>query len=218
VAARVLAAAGAAVTRVEDERRPDGARAAPAFHQWLHAAGELTETLDLHSRAGRDRAAALIDEADVVIEGSRPRALEQLGLGPGDRPDRPGRVWLSVTGHGREGPSRDWVAFGDDAAVAGGLVGWDPAGEPVFAGDAIADPLTGLAGAVAVLRALDTGGGQLIDLAMSRVAAFGAKPPEASDCPGVVRPDRDGGWSVRAGPGHQPIRDQPARLEWISRR
>jgi hypothetical protein len=218
VVARVLAAAGATVTRIEDEGRPDGARAAPAFHQWIHAPGELTETVDLHSRSGRDRAAALIDGADVVIEGSRPRALERLGLGPGDRPDRPGRVWLSITGHGREGPNRDWVAFGDDAAVAGGLVGWDTAGEPVFAGDAIADPLSGLAGAVAVLRTLDRGGGQLIDLAMSRVAAFGAAlRPEAPDCPVVVGPDGDGGWLVQAGTGREPIREQVDRLEWISR-
>ena len=40
----------------------------------------------------------------------------------------------------------DWVGFGDDAAVAGGLVAWDDAG-PVFCADAVADPATGLVGA-----------------------------------------------------------------------
>jgi crotonobetainyl-CoA:carnitine CoA-transferase CaiB-like acyl-CoA transferase len=55
-------------------------------------------------------------------------------------------------------------------AAAAGLVGWQE-DEPVFVGDAIADPLTGLAGAVAVMRALDGGRGRLIDLAMASVVA-----------------------------------------------
>ena len=45
----------------------------------------------------------------------------------------------------------------------------------MFVGDAIADPLTGLAGAVAVMRAFDAGGGQLIDLAMASVVARHAR-------------------------------------------
>ena len=64
-------------------------------------------------------------------------------------PARAGRVWLRITGYGTEAGSAERVAFGDDAAVAGGLVGYDGAG-PVFVGDAIADPLTGLEAAAAV--------------------------------------------------------------------
>jgi hypothetical protein len=63
------------------------------------------------------------------------------------------------------------VAFGDDATVAGGLVGWTGDGEPVFCADAIADPLTGITGALAVARSLAGGGGELIDLPMRAVAA-----------------------------------------------
>ena len=58
----------------------------------------------------------------MVIEASRPRALAQLGLAPEMIPHRDGQVWLSITGYGRAAPER--AAFGDDAAVAGGLVGW----------------------------------------------------------------------------------------------
>ncbi len=217
VVARILGAAGAVVTRIEDRRRPDGARAEPAFYQWIHSPREITEVVDLHATGGRRRAAELIDGADVVIEGSRPRALEQVGLGPDDRPDRPGRVWLSITGHGRQRPNREWVAFGDDAAVAGGLVGRDEMGQPVFCGDAIADPLTGLAGALAVLRALDEGGGQLIDLAMSRVAAFGAEDDHAPGPDRLEVTDSSGGWVVRAGGHVEPVRVRPDRLEWIRR-
>ena len=62
------------------------------------------------------------------------------------------------------------VAFGDDAAVAGGLVGSARA-SPVFIGDAIADPLTGLAATQAVLDALGRGGGEIVEIALAEVAA-----------------------------------------------
>jgi crotonobetainyl-CoA:carnitine CoA-transferase CaiB-like acyl-CoA transferase len=62
------------------------------------------------------------------------------------------------------------VAFGDDAAVAGGLVEYDSDG-PVFVGDAIADPLTGLHAAAAVADALARGGGELIEMSMAATAA-----------------------------------------------
>jgi crotonobetainyl-CoA:carnitine CoA-transferase CaiB-like acyl-CoA transferase len=77
-------------------------------------------------------------------------------------------VWLSITGYGR---AVDRVAFGDDAAVAGGLVAFDDRG-PVFLADAIADPLTGVAGAVAVDAALRAGGTWIVDAAMAKVAAW----------------------------------------------
>ena len=52
-------------------------------------------------------------------------------------------VWVSITGYGRDGPAAQRVAFGDDAAVAGGLIGGDRT-DPVFCADAVADPLAGL--------------------------------------------------------------------------
>jgi crotonobetainyl-CoA:carnitine CoA-transferase CaiB-like acyl-CoA transferase len=71
------------------------------------------------------------------------------------------------------------VAFGDDAAVSGGLVvGADS--EPVFCGDAIADPLSGLEAARAVGQSLRRGGGELIEVSMAQVAASYAALPQAS--------------------------------------
>src|SRR3546814_12978534 len=58
------------------------------------------------------------------------------------------RTWLQITGHGPDQPHR--VGFGDDAAVAGGIVTVRDDGTPDFLGDAVADPLTGLLGALAV--------------------------------------------------------------------
>ncbi|MEU4650326.1 CoA transferase [Nocardia fluminea] len=190
--ARILGAAGARVVKVESAHRRDGARVGdPRFFESLHAGHEV-RVIDFRSDSGRTELAELLDAADIVIEASRPRALAQLGLGPRDRPHRAGRVWLSLTGYGRAEPLH--VAFGDDAAVAGGLVGWAGAA-PVFCGDAIADPLTGLCGALAVACAVRAGGGVLLDLSMRAVAAAFAAAPDLSHGPHSVRSD-GGEWFV----------------------
>jgi hypothetical protein len=175
--ARLLGLAGARVIKVESPDRPDGARAGnQRFYDWLHAG---QESVAVPYRPGSPLA-GLLSAADVVIEASRPRALANLGLAPEMIGHKPGQVWLSITGYGRDAGDR--VAFGDDAAVAGGLVGWTGGsgggGEPVFCADAVADPLTGITGALAVLQSLAAGGGELIDLPMRSVAAtFASAPP-----------------------------------------
>lgn len=184
--AHLLGRAGARVVKVESTRRPDGARRGdPRFFDWLHGGHEQL-AVDFHTPAGQATLRELVSTADVVLEASRPRALAQLGLAPGDRAHRDGQVWLSLTGYGRGEPMR--VAFGDDAAVAGGLVGWD-ADEPVFCGDAIADPLTGICAALAVCCAVHGGGGQLIDLSMRATAAAFAAAPPLTHGPHRVRAD-----------------------------
>jgi hypothetical protein len=171
LAARVLGLAGAEVVKVDSNHRPGGGHRSSPFHRSLHPLNQKVVFLDFTLTSGRTRLRDLLSGADIVIEGSRPRALEHLGADPGTLEASPGQVWLSITGYGREYPGRDWVAFGDDAAAAGGLVGWVSPEDPVFCGDAVADPVTGLIGAATVLTAVAEGGGQLIDLAMSRAAA-----------------------------------------------
>ncbi|MFF4272816.1 CoA transferase [Streptomyces sp. NPDC001536] len=192
--AHLLGRAGARVVKVESTRRPDGARAGNRrFYDWLHA-GHESVAVDFTTAEGRTALAELVSEADVVIEASRPRALAQLGLAAERLDHRAGKVWVSITGYGRRHPER--VAFGDDAAVAGGLVAWSDQG-PVFCGDAIADPLTGLVGALGAFTALAQGGGELIDVSMREVAAaFAGAAPEAEHGPHPVRRDGGGGWTV----------------------
>jgi hypothetical protein len=182
--ARLLGQAGAQVIKVESASRPDGARAGhPRFFDWLHS-GHRSVVVDFRSPSGRAALAALLQSADVVIEASRPRALAQLGLTPEVLGRRAGPVWLSITGYGRAVPDR--VAFGDDAAVAGGLVGWD-GGEPVFCADAAADPLAGICGALAVSCSIAAGGGHLIDLSMRATAAAFAAAPASCGGPHRMR-------------------------------
>jgi hypothetical protein len=187
--ARLLGLAGADVIKVETPDRPDGARAGERrFFDWLHS-GHRSVVLDFRAESGRRALAALLAAADVVIEASRPRALRQLGLAPELIPHRDGQVWLSITGYGRADTAlSELVAFGDDAAVAGGLVGRTGGdGAPVFCADAIADPLTGLCGALAVARSVADGGGELIDLSMRAVAGCFAAAPVIDHGPHSVR-------------------------------
>lgn len=169
---RLLAAAGATVVKVEMPNRPDGTRAGHrGFFDWMNAE-KLCYSGDFEQ---------LLRAADVVIEGSRPSALARHGLAADQVPARPGRIWLRLSGYGSHHPER--VAFGDDAAVAGGLV-MPGADGPAFCGDAIADPLTGLGATAAVLDALASGGGVVIDVSMAAVAAAYAALPDTgvTDC------------------------------------
>ena len=121
----LLARAGATVVKVESTQRPDGARRGPREFFDLLNGHKRSVALDLQSHDGVRVLHDLVRRADVVIEASRPRALAQLGV---DGPDlvRAGgpRVWVSITGYGRSGDAANRVAFGDDAAAAGGLVVW----------------------------------------------------------------------------------------------
>jgi CoA-transferase family III len=172
---RLLARAGATVVKVESPRRPDGTRGGRrAFFDWVNGE-KLSYCLDFdgHSEGLRE----LLAVADIVIEGSRPAALARRRLGPDDVAPRAGRIWLRITGYDEESGR---PAFGDDAAVGGGLVGAGTDG-PVFCGDAIADPLTGLEATAAVAESLDRGGGELIQVSMAAVAAsYAALPTVAS--------------------------------------
>lgn len=168
----VLAAMGAAVTRVESVRRPDPSRrSTPGFFDRLNGA-KRELALDLAGAADQARLRDLIADADVVITSARRRGLASIGLDPGAMlAARPGLTWVAVTGYGFDD---DRVAFGDDAAAAGGLLGWTAGGAPRFLGDALADPVTGLSAAHATLMALQAGGGVLLDCAMARLSAVAA--------------------------------------------
>ncbi|RAK64868.1 CoA transferase [Phenylobacterium kunshanense] len=170
----ILAAMGASVLKVESVRRPDPtALSTPAFAHRLNGTKQAL-ALDFAAADGRARLAEVVAGADVLITGARPRALAALGLEPAPLfAANPGLVWVAITGYGWTGEAGDRVAFGDDAAAAGGLVRWTADG-PRFLGDALADPVTGLAAALGAMRGLEQGGGVFVDAALARVAAGAA--------------------------------------------
>jgi hypothetical protein len=188
----LLAGTGATVLKVESPHRPDGARRGPAAFFDLLNGRKRSVALDFRQAEGVETLRALIRRADIVIEASRPRALEQLGVHAADEVRDGGpQVWVSITGYGRTDASGR-VAFGDDAAAGGGLVVWHE-GAPLFCGDAVADPITGLAAANACLSALASGGRWLLDVSMAGVSAELAGPmlptsPDLAVAPPRARP------------------------------
>jgi crotonobetainyl-CoA:carnitine CoA-transferase CaiB-like acyl-CoA transferase len=214
--AHLLARSGARVVTVESVDRPDGARIGdPRLHAELHR-GHDRLLVDLGSVEDRRRIRGLVASADVLLEASRPRALGALGLDvAGFLSARPGRTWVSITGYGREGPQSGWVAFGDDAAVAGGLVGRDLEGAPVFCADAIADPVTGILAAVAARASLAVGGGHLIDCSMAAASAFVNR---GERCRGSHRVERRGdGWVAFCDETGAPVTEPWATRQPLSR-
>jgi hypothetical protein len=210
--AHLLLLAGARVVKVESVERPDGARGGPpALLDLLHA-GKPSVALPLATRSGREALRALVARADLVIESSRPRALVQLGIDAEELVrSSNGLTWVSITGYGRRDPEGSRVAFGDDAAVAAGLaVATGSEEEPLFCGDAIADPLAGLHAAVAALASHRAGGGRLVDVALRDVAAH-ALLFDGGGCRDARVRGRGGGFEVEAGGRREAVRPPRAR-------
>ena len=178
LAGSLLALGGARVIKVEGKGRPDGARLGPApFFDLLNYGKEMIE-IDFDSVAGRNLLVALVTKADLVIEGSRPRVMNRLDIDPTDVANG-GTSWLSITAHGREGHDANRIGFGDDAAVAGGLV--VPGEPPMFVADAVADPLTGLVAAGVAAEMLSAGHTSVVETPLARVAAWASGPEVRAD-------------------------------------
>ncbi|HXA25212.1 MAG TPA: CoA transferase, partial [Acetobacteraceae bacterium] len=120
---QLLRQTGMRVIKVESAARPEPARrASPAFFDLLNA-GKESLVLDFDDKSHRAGLRRLIEAADIVISSARPRALEQLDLNPAELiRDRPALIWIAITAHGWHGIAGQRVGFGDDAAVAAGLV------------------------------------------------------------------------------------------------
>ena len=166
----LLARAGAQVIKVESSSRPDGARRGlPEFYELLNGKKQH-RSIGFDASEGRAELLGLLQNADIVITSCRPRALEQMGIDPHDVVRQSGVIWAAITGYGWELGHK--VAFGDDAAAAGGLVCRAERTLPSFIGDAIADPLTGVTAAAAVMEQWLRGTPGFLDISMVGSAAF----------------------------------------------
>ena len=174
LAGHLLWLAGADVVKVESRSRPDAMRDGNnAFYALLNQ-GKASVVLDFRDANDRHALLSLIATSDIVIEAARPRALAQLGIEAAQIVRRtPGLVWMTITGHGAAGEAANWVGFGDDCGVSGGLSAALRAasGRTGFVGDAIADPLTGMLAAFVAWEAWTGRKGGRFGLAMSRVVA-----------------------------------------------
>ncbi len=135
--------------------------------------GKTCHRLDLKSDAGRAALWALIDDADVFVEGFRPGVMKRLGFDYDAVAARNSRiVYCSISAFGQTGalahhPAHDMAV----QAMAGFLsVNDGPDGTPVVPGVASADLAASLTGLSAVLMTLigrdKSGRGDYIDCAM----------------------------------------------------
>jgi crotonobetainyl-CoA:carnitine CoA-transferase CaiB-like acyl-CoA transferase len=161
-AGRELQRLGVRVVRVEAPSGDPLRQLAPEWHDALNANKESV-VCDLKSAAGSAFARALLERADIVLEGFRPGVAERLGVGPDAA--RPDAVYCSITGFGGDGPAARRVGHDlNYVGWAGALADTAPAVPPIQ----IADLGGGALAAVArILAALFEGGGARITISMT---------------------------------------------------
>ncbi|HEX5365951.1 MAG TPA: CoA transferase [Acidimicrobiales bacterium] len=179
-AVRIFAGLGAEVTLVEP---PGGGRlrtqpsegVGPGLWHAAFAGGCGSVVVDLDAPGGAARFADLAAGADVVLDATPPRWLDDRDAGYAAVSARnPSLVWTSVTPFGRGGPRRDWQGS-DLVAWAGSGVLYTtghPGSPPVVPGGQalLADHIAAANAAAGTLVALAararTGEGQVVDVSM----------------------------------------------------
>ncbi|HSN91534.1 MAG TPA: CaiB/BaiF CoA-transferase family protein [Anaeromyxobacteraceae bacterium] len=190
-ATQVLADLGAEVIKVERPGTGDESRAwGPPFLRdargeetgesayFLSAnRGKKSIAVDLSRPEGQAIVRRLAQRADVLVENFKVGALDRLGLGfAALSAANPRLVYCSISGFGQTGPYRDRAGYDFLVQGMGGLMSVTgepdgaPGGGPMKVGVAVADVLTGMYAATAVLAALAwrdrTGRGQRVDLSL----------------------------------------------------
>jgi crotonobetainyl-CoA:carnitine CoA-transferase CaiB-like acyl-CoA transferase len=181
LAATLLADFGADVVKVErpgmgDAGREMGPRKDDVALWWkVNGRNKRSIALDLKDDADREIFRRLVEQADVLVENYAVGVMDRLGLGYETlREWNPGLIQLSVSGFGQTGPRRHSKGFGRNAEAFSGMAyttGY-PDRPPIHLAFPVADSVSGIFGAFAVLAALrerdtnPTGEGQMVDLAL----------------------------------------------------
>ncbi|AJC54894.1 CoA transferase [Streptomyces sp. 769] len=204
VATRTLALLGADVLRIDAPQLPESqdAHSDTGF-------GKRSTALDLGSPGGRASFEALLAEADVVVTGYRPGALDRFGLTPEALVERrPGLVVARLSAWGDDGPWGGRRGFDSVVQVATGIAAVEASddGTPGALPAQALDHGTGYLLAAAVLRALTeqarTGGSHLATLALGRTARWLVH--DLGDTPGRPAVEAATGYAVTTGydPAH----------------
>lgn len=175
VATRLLAGLGASVLRVDP---PDWDEPALAAEMTL---GKRTARIDARDPAGVTVLRRLLGEADVLVHGYRPGALEGLGLGAEERQTlRPGLVDVGLDAYGFTGPWAGRRGFDSLVQMSSGIAEAGMratlADRPVPLPVQALDQATGYLMAAAVLAGLRerlaSGRGASARLSLARTAAL----------------------------------------------
>ncbi|MBU2288167.1 MAG: CoA transferase [Gammaproteobacteria bacterium] len=179
-ATQIAADYGADVIKVEpmegDVMRLAGAKRhgqmGPIF---LHAnRNKRSATLNLKDGVARDAVLALCEGADALVHNVRPQAMARLGLGYEDvKKVNPRLVYVNLVGYSKRGPYAGRPAYDDLIQGISGMASMFSlcgAAEPRYVPAVIADRISGLNAANALLAALlhseRTGEGQFVEVPM----------------------------------------------------
>lgn len=139
--------------------------------------GKLSVTVNVAEPEGQDIVRRLAEASDVFIENYKVGDMARYGLSYDDlKRINPRLIYCSITGFGQDGPMAHLPGYDFIIQGSGGLMSITgerdelPGGGPQKVGVAVADIMTGLYAAIAILAALahraETGEGQYIDLAL----------------------------------------------------
>lgn len=139
--------------------------------------GKQSVAVDIGTAEGQRLVRALAVKSDVVVENFKVGALAKYGLDHASlSAEFPELIYCSITGFGQTGPYRQRGGYDYLIQAMGGLMSVTgerddrPGGGPQRAGVALADILSGMYAALAILAALHHrdrgGGGQHIDIGM----------------------------------------------------
>jgi crotonobetainyl-CoA:carnitine CoA-transferase CaiB-like acyl-CoA transferase len=192
---QMLADLGADVVKVERPGKGDDLRHTLPYagrdgHQDYFNANNRSKrsiALDLKDADDRKIAQSLAGVADIVVENFAPGTAARLGMGWDDlRAINPALIYCSISGFGQSGPHRDRPALDPVIQAITGVmsVTGEADGAPVQIGAPLADVISGIYAAYAILGALhgvrSNGIGRYIDLSMqdSMLAALGPRMGE----------------------------------------
>jgi formyl-CoA transferase len=206
-----LADQGAEVIKIEDPTVGDPLRAwrvnGLSLHWKVYARNKKSLAINLRPQAGRDALLDLLATSQVLVENYRPGTLEQMGLGPAVLHARnPGLIILRISGFGQDGPYRDRPGFGTLVEAMSGFASKNGFEDrpPVLPPLAMADMVSGLYGAYAVmvaLRVVERGGkGQTIDLPLLEPMISVLGPDAATYRVSGEKPRRTGSRSLTTSP------------------
>jgi crotonobetainyl-CoA:carnitine CoA-transferase CaiB-like acyl-CoA transferase len=175
VATRFLGALGADVLRIDPPRRPDLTPGAPADS----ILAKRSTWLDASGPEGRAVLHALLDEADVLVCGYRPGALDRLELGPDALVQaHPGLVVVVLDAWGHTGPWSGRRGFDSIVQAACGIAlgesadGITPGALPCQLLDHGTGYLTAAAAFEGLWSQAERGGTQFRYLSLARTAAW----------------------------------------------
>ena len=206
-----LADQGAEVIKIEDPKVGDPLRAwrtkGLSLHWKVYARNKKSFAINLRPQAGRDVLLDLLARSDILIENYRPGTLEEMGLGPDVLHARnPNLIIVRITGFGQDGPYRDRPGFGTLVEAMSGFAAKNGFSDrpPVLPPLAMADMISGLYGAYAImvaLRVVERGGrGQIIDLPLLEPMVSVLGPEAAMYRVSGEKPRRTGSRSLTTSP------------------